>query len=88
MNIANEAARYFKEKKGFDRLFVEFEKRYKGLERIGGNAILEHVTDEEFITIRGIIGDKLKRNGDKLSVPLLLFLKKSSKEQNFQASSS
>ncbi|GGE00015.1 TIGR02679 domain-containing protein [Paenibacillus nasutitermitis] len=76
MSIANEAAKYFKEKKGFDRLFVEFEKRYKGLERIGGNAILEHVTDDEFITIRGVIGDKLKRNGDKLSVPLLLFEEK------------
>ncbi len=73
MNIANEAARYFKEKKGFDRLFVEFEKTVQRLRTHWRQRILEHVTDEEFITIRGIIGDKLKRNGDKLSVPLLLF---------------
>ncbi|MDR6553965.1 TIGR02679 domain-containing protein [Paenibacillus qinlingensis] len=76
MSIANEAAKYFREKKGFDRLFIEFERRYKGLERIGGNAILEPVTDEEFNTIRGVIGDKLKRKGDRLSVPLLLFEEK------------
>lgn len=76
MSIANEAAKYFKEKKGFDRLFLEFEKRYKGLERIAGNANLEHVTDEEFIAIQGVIGDKLKRKGDRLSVPLLLFEEK------------
>lgn len=57
---------------GFQRLIKLMAQRYRGLGRIGGNAVLNNLTPEERQAIGGLLGTDLSKN-NSVSVGLLQF---------------
>ncbi|KPU27615.1 hypothetical protein TR13x_03540 [Caloranaerobacter sp. TR13] len=54
--LAIQAAKYFKENKGFERVFLKIKDKYRSLGKIGGTIILNNLTKEEKDALSGFLG--------------------------------
>jgi uncharacterized protein (TIGR02679 family) len=71
-DTAQQQVKHYFSKPGFRKLLDTVWNKYASLERIGGNAVLERVTEEECEAINLFFGWNCKP-GDKVEVPLPLF---------------
>jgi uncharacterized protein (TIGR02679 family) len=73
MGKAIQAAQYFKGQSGYERLFFEFYKKYKSLQRIGGVVTIKNVTPEEIKTFEGFFAKKMRTSSEHINISMSSF---------------
>ena len=58
----NELVKYFKERKGFNRLFIELKNKYVSLGRYSGSITLKNITEIESEHLSNFFGVRIKEN--------------------------
>lgn len=72
--LIDECVQYFKENKGFKRIFDAFKSKYQSLGAVGGTVVVKKLTDDEKSALSGLLRKDFSKN-ESVAIKMLDFQK-------------